>query len=92
MEEKARPFFLHCLTTLRWESSIRELQRVLSGSPPCIAWLCLVCGTKPWGGSFEALQLADLQGNTCPSPHVMLQVWAPRGPVLGQGRLPKSSL
>lgn len=37
----------------------------------CIPWLCLVCGTKPWGGSLEALQLAGLWGNTSPSSPVL---------------------
>lgn len=66
-----------------------ENYREATVAAPCIAGLGLVCGAKPWGGGFEALQLADLRGNTSPSPQVTLQVWAPRGPALAQGGSPE---
>lgn len=95
MEEKARPFFLHCLTTLRWESSIRELQRVLSGSPPALrgcVWSAVqspgAVVSKPCSWQIFRETLAQAHMSCCRSGLLVVQSWVragcPKVPCEGQ--------
>ncbi|XP_030362973.1 uncharacterized protein LOC115617061 [Strigops habroptila] len=72
--EKTRSSFLHCLTTLWWESSIRELQGGLSGSPTAFhGWVWSV--VQGPGVVVSKPCSWQIFGETLPQAHhVMLQV------------------
>lgn len=86
MEEKARSFFLHCLTTLWWESGIRELQRGLSGSAAALCG-CVWSVVQSPGAVVSKPCSWQIFGETLPQAHeschrsglLMVQAWVGAG-------------